>query len=66
MAYGRGFRGGFGPGRGYGRGYGSRWPYLAAEYTTPDDSELTMLKREAQSTKTKLDAINQRIADLEK
>ena len=70
--FGRGFRAGMGGGfgRGYGRGYGRGFmgnhPAYAAPYAMDSSSELDMLKSQADSFRTALDSIQQRIADLEK
>jgi hypothetical protein len=74
-AQGRGFRGGFGPGFGRGRGYGrgldprgaypsmGRW--YESSYAMNSGDELNMLKDEAGAMKKELDAINDRIKELE-
>lgn len=64
--YGRGFRGGGGPGRGFRRGWaGLRTPY-SSRYVGPAEDELTVLRRDAAAMKNELDAIHQRISDLER
>ena len=68
----RGFRGGYGPGqgRGYGRGYGwyppDAGPFYAPVYPMGESSEIDRLKEQADYMKETLDAINRRIAALEK
>ena len=66
MGYGRGFRRGFGQGRGFrrfwGRGFG---PYLPNDSLAPEE-ELKVLKQQADSLKSTLDSISQRISELEK
>lgn len=64
MAFRRGGRGGFGRFRGPGWGFGGRFVPQGYAYSAPN--EIEMLKAEAESTKAALDAINQRIAELEK
>lgn len=64
----RGFRGGFGrgPGRGFGRGYRWDMPYASSGYTPDADNEVAILKADAQALTRSLEAINNRIAELEK
>ena len=72
---GRAFRGGVGPdpgrGRGYGRGFGMFRDYSSmgrrygGSYGMNSESELNMLKDEADAIKKELDAINKRIQELE-
>ncbi len=72
---GRSFRGGFGPGFGRGRGYGGGFELPGANlsmgrryggsYTMNSESEINILKGEADTVKKELDAINKRIEDLE-
>ena len=75
FAQGRGFRGGLGPGFGKGRGYGRSF-YLNRAYSSTgrrygdsygmnSEDEINMLKHEADAMKRDLDAINQRIKELE-
>ncbi|MCF8044313.1 MAG: DUF5320 domain-containing protein [Desulfarculaceae bacterium] len=64
MAFRRGGRGGFGRFRGAGWGFGARFVQPGYPYST--SSELEMLKTEADSAKAALDAVNQRISELEK
>ena len=66
MAYGRGFRGSFGAGRGLRRGYGRMYAPYAPVYAPGSADELNDLKQQADSVKITLDAINSRIAELEK
>lgn len=66
----RGRRGGFGPGRGFGRGYGANYewhPAAAGQWpaVAPAD-EVEALKAEADYLKRSMDAVNARIAELEK
>ncbi|MFO7752462.1 MAG: DUF5320 domain-containing protein [Desulfobacteraceae bacterium] len=63
MAFRRGGRGGFGRFRRPGWGFGG--PVTAQPYPLSRDTELEMLKGQAESAKTALDAINQRISELE-
>ena len=66
----RGFRGGFGPemgrGRRYGRGYGWFPPAIDPGFPADAAGEVDMLKAQADHMKNSLDAINERIAALEK
>jgi hypothetical protein len=69
MGLGRGFRGGMGQRMmgGFGRGYGwnlnpNPGPY---PYATDPAGELDMLKAQAESFKSSLDAIHKRMAELE-
>jgi hypothetical protein len=72
---GRGFRGGMGPGLGRGRGYGRGFSVFrdyssmgrryGGSYGMNSESELNMLKDEAGAVKRELDAINERIKELE-
>ena len=65
MGYGRGFRGGYGPGMR--RGFGARnQPGFGPSYMQDPAAEIDMLKTQAGSIKSTLDAINRRISDLEK
>jgi len=67
MGLGRGFRGGFG--RGMGRAFRRRFwnqPSYYPAYAQNPEEELNILKAEANSVKSSLDMINQRIAELEK
>jgi len=81
FGYGRGFGRGRGWGRGFGRGFGWGWgaypyaygypyygnPYMAPSYPaniTPKQ-EADMLKAQAQAMQEEIDAINQRVKDLE-
>lgn len=70
MAYGRGFgRGygrGYGLGRGFGRGYG--WGYVPYPpvYGQGSADELTALKQQSEDIRGTLDAINNRINELQK
>lgn len=76
FGYGRGFGRGRGWGRGFGRGFGFGWagypyaygnPYMAAAYPanfTPKQ-EADMLREEAKAMQEEIDAINQRVKDLE-
>jgi len=76
FGYGRGFGRGRGWGRGFGRGFGFAWvgypyaygnPYAVSAYPanfTPKQ-EADMLKAEAKSMQEEIDAINQRVKDLE-
>lgn len=70
LGLGRGFKGGMGPGMrgGYARGYGWYPPVYASSYPYTMDAgdELEMLKAQANSFKSSLDAIHKRIAELEK
>ena len=65
-----GFRGGYGTGRGirkgFCRGFGWYPPVYESMFPTNQTSEINMLKAEADSMKNVLEAINQRIAELEK
>jgi len=65
MMCGRGFRGGFGPGMGMRRGLGRGFALNPSAYSEQPD-ELNMLRQQADSLQNTLDAINRRIADLEK
>ena len=68
MGLGRGFRGGMGRGMrgGGGRGYGWYPPAYSAPQPLMDAaSELEMLKAQAESFKSTLDAINKRMLELE-
>lgn len=66
----RGFRGGFGRemgrGRRYGRGYGGIPPAIDPGFPADAAGEVDMLKAQADYMKNTLDAINERIAALEK
>lgn len=66
----RGFRSGYGPGRGWGRGYGRGYGWFppAIDPGFPPDAagEVGLLKAQADYLKNSLDAINERIAALEK
>ena len=66
----RGFRGGFdsrmGRGRGPGRGYGWFPPAIDPAYPVEAAAEVDMLKSQAEDLKNSLEAINERIAALEK
>ena len=70
MGLGRGFRGGMGQRMraGFGRGYG--WnPYMSAPpypYAMDVPEELDLLKAQAASMKSALDAISKRMAELDK
>jgi hypothetical protein len=71
MGLGRGFRGGMGRmfrGAGFGKGYGWYPPaYLGPNpYSMDSSSELDMLKAQADSFKSALEAINKWMAELEK
>ncbi len=66
MGFGRGFRGGAGFGRGFGRGYVQGYAPYHAAYPVSVPDELEMLKQQAESVKSTLDAINTRISELEK
>ncbi|MDD5613819.1 MAG: DUF5320 domain-containing protein [Candidatus Omnitrophica bacterium] len=68
FGFGRGFGRGRGRGFGFGRGFGwAGYPYAALAY--PADiapkQEADMLKAEAEAMQREIDAINQRIKDLE-
>ena len=63
MAFRRGGRGGFGRFRSPGWGFGGR--FVPGGFAYSSSSELEMLKAEAESAKSALNAINQRIAELE-
>ncbi len=66
VGYGRGFRGaGIGRGAGYGRNYGWYPPTVAGNVTENRTTEISNLKNEASSLQQSLEAIKQRIADLE-
>ena len=76
FGYGRGFGRGRGWGRGFGRGFGFGWagypyaygnPYMTPSYpadVTPKQ-EADMLRAEAKAMQEEIDAINQRVKDLE-
>jgi len=64
MAFRRGGRGGFGRFRHAGWGFGGR--FAPGGYAPAPANEKEMLKAEAESAKAALDAINQRISELEK
>jgi hypothetical protein len=70
MGLGRGFRGGMGQAMrgGFGRGYGwNAYAYASpSPYAMDSAGELYMLKAQAESFKKALDAINKRMAGLEK
>jgi hypothetical protein len=70
MGLGRGFRGGMGRSMrgGFGRGFGGYPPAYAGRYPYAMDAavEMDMLKAQAESFKKALDAINKRMAGLEK
>lgn len=66
----RGRRGGFGPGHGFGRGYGANYgwyPPAAGQWpaVAPAD-EVEALRAEADYLRRSMDAVNARIAELEK
>jgi len=65
----RGFRGGSGPGmgrgRGYGRGYGGYPPAAGSAYPMDAASEMDMLKADADYLEKSMEAINNRIDELE-
>ena len=66
----RGFRGGNGPGRGWGRGYGRGYigypVAVGPDFPGDAPDEIGMLKAQADALRVSLDAINRRLADLEK
>jgi len=70
MGVGRGFRGGMGwrMKGGFGRGYGWFQPayFNPNQYAMDAVSELDILKTQAESFKSNLDAINKRITELKK
>ena len=63
----RGFRGGYGPGRGrgYGRGYGGYPPAAGPAYSVDATAEMDMLKADADYLEKSMEAINNRIDELE-
>lgn len=65
---GQGFRGGMGRGRrsGFGRGFSGYPPVVAGPYADSPGVELDGLKAQADFLRNSLDAISQRIAQLEK
>ena len=66
FGYGRGFRGaGIGRGVGYGRNYGWYPPAATGGVTENRATEILNLKNEASSLQQSLEAIKQRIADME-
>ncbi len=68
--FGRGFRRGYGPdagrGRGFGRGYGWYPAAVVPPYAMSASDEIEMLKADADSLQQSLDAIHNRMAELEK
>ena len=68
MGLGRGFRGGYDPDmRGYpGRGLGRNRAAFMEAYPEDAQIEIDRLKMQAESTKRTLDAINQRLSEMEK
>ena len=64
MAFRRGRGGGFGAGRGFRRGFGPGYGWAAPP--VPAGSELEALKSEADFMQKSLEAIQRRIAELEK
>lgn len=70
MGFGRGFRGGMGwrMKGGFGRGYGGFQPayFNSNQYAMDAVGELDILKTQAESFKSNLDAINKRMAELKK
>jgi hypothetical protein len=66
--FGQGFRGGMGRGRrnGFGKGFSGNPPAVAGPYMDDPGTELNGLKAQADFLRNSLDAISQRIAQLEK
>ena len=66
---GRGFRGGFGPGRGQGRGFGRGYgwypPDVGPGTFQSAAEEIDMLKADAEFMQKSLDAVNERLKELD-